>query len=320
MTADISNTAIAMRFIHSDLNILPEFGPMSKQIPTQRIKFDTQVTHPVQSASREREVTMRFFTVVTLLFAVFPSFAEERPEPVKFDFNQKGTAPQRVILPIKLASSEELDSLRLDLTLAGVESEQTEGQAGLLSGKLSTYRFDDTVDVEIRLGRDDGKPMLLIKAFAISRTDKGKEKRTPVSIGGLEAALSKNRKLTESLKEEIKRREESLSANIKEEREIDAGYSGVLALHEASQNPQEKAKLKLETDRMMNRMLFLRKDRYLQSKALTVVKKRNLPLGPQVEFDAKVLDILSKIQSKCTIHYKASARVGSDITVVAETR
>ena len=290
------------------------------QTNSAKIQFDSQFHRMVRCLKPVKErLIMRVFAAITLL-AVFPSFAEEKLEPVKFDFNQKGTAPQRVVLPIKLASSEELDSLRLDLTLNGVEAKQTEGQAGLLSGKLSTYRFDDTVDVEIRLGRDDGKPMLLIKAYAISKTDKGKEKRTPVSIGGLEAAVAKNSKLTDSLKAEIKKREDGLAESHREEKQLDSDLSPALTAALETQNPQEKAALMAEYNRMLVRINQIRTSIFSQRKSLTAAKHRNMPLTPQIESDSKALAVLKNIQSKCTIHYKASARVGSDITVVAETR
>lgn len=262
---------------------------------------------------------MRFFTVVTLLLAVFPSFAEEKPEPVKFDFNQKGTAPQRVILPIKLASSEELDSLRLDLTLAGVESEQTEGQAGLLSGKLSTYRFDDTVDVEIRLGRDDGKPMLLIKAFAVSKTDKGKEKRTPVSIGGLEAVVAKLDKTVSESGEKagsLEKKFLQVSADLRDmETQID-NLEREMSLTPANQRGPYEAKL--SGMRAERASLYRQKNATRESLSSSQLKVRNST--PLLKDSRGALETLREIQEKCTIHYKASARVGSDITVVAETR
>lgn len=265
---------------------------------------------------------MRKLPIFTALFliAVFPSFAQEKIDPVKFDFSRKDTSPQRVILPIKLASSEELDSLRLDMTLDGVECKQTEGQAGLLSGKLSTYRFGDTVEIEIRLGRDDGKPMLLIKPYAISKTDKGKEKRVAVSLVALEASIAKDRKLSDSLTEEVKKREEHLSACRAEERELDANLSPALTAALETQNPQQKAALFAEHRRMEIRINQIRTSIFSQKKALTAAKKRATPLGPQIESDTKVVAALKEIQSKASLKFRAHARINGTDTVVAETR
>ena len=264
---------------------------------------------------------MRKLPIFTALFliAVFPSFAQEKIDPVKFDFSRKDTSPQRVILPIKLASSEELDSLRLDMTLDGVECKQTEGQAGLLSGKLSTYRFGDTVEIEIRLGRDDGKPMLLIKPYAISKTDKGKEKRVAVSLVALDASVAKlDKTVLESTEKAsvLEKKYLQVSTELRDaETQIDSLEREMSLAPENQRGPYES---KLGSMRANRASLFRQKNITKESLSSSQLKVRNS--SPLLKNSKETADTLREIQSKASLKFRAHARINGTDTVVAETR
>jgi hypothetical protein len=117
----------------------------------------------------------------------------KRIPPVRLDLNRKKDTAQKAVLDLPAIDPDDWESLRLDLRVEGIESRQTEGLSGLIPSRPCVFRFLTgryPIDIEVKLGRVDGKTLLLIRSFVLSEDDLP-EKRTLVSVQSISESLEK---------------------------------------------------------------------------------------------------------------------------------
>lgn len=262
---------------------------------------------------------MRPILAVIVLTAVSVLHAEDKLTPIKLDFSKKGATSQKVILPITTYTPEEMQTLSLDVRVEGLKGEQAGDKANLHMGKSISYRFENMVEVEFKLGISGMNPVLMMRTLYVTKNEKGKEKKSYVTLSTLQAKVEKLGKLVvnaDGSKVDLMEQRSATSAAL---RNIESDINSIE--REMSLTPEnQRAQFEEKLAGMRAERAFLYRKKNTIDDTLRNIAPNLRKYGPELEESRKVLEALQEVQDKTTIKLKAYTVVKGSEKLVAETK
>lgn len=245
---------------------------------------------------------------------------------VRLDLDRKESVAQRVPLDLPELTSEERESLRLDLKLSGVDSEYAEGAAGLTGRQPSVFRIDGKVpfEVEIRLGRDGEKNILLVKSFALMKSDGKREKRVPMSLSYARSLLTKAQKRHEAAEKVVYNLNTRLNQIKREDEQVDKKMDELgaqLAVEQARYglSPQLTARFQAAVKPVSNSKALLRSEKAtIEARLPTALAEVQAHLSDMKHYEGIAKD-LEAVEKYGSLNFRAFALKDGELKPIAES-